>query len=60
MGYAIMGALFMPFLAGTLIVLNGKKKWVGELVNSKLTNSLLWLSLVLFGYLAVVQIVRQF
>ena len=45
--YAIMGALFMPFLAGTLLVLNSRRKFVGELVSGKLATALLWLLFLL-------------
>ncbi len=50
--YSIIGALFMPFLAGTLLYMNSRRDWVGdELRNSWLTNILLVLALALFGYL---------
>lgn len=40
--YAVVGALFIPMLAGALLVLNGRSEWVGE----KHRNSL-WTSLIL-------------
>ena len=58
--YAVLGALFMPFLAGTLLIMNRKKEWVGELVSGRLTTALLWTSLGLFVYLAALEISRQF
>jgi Mn2+/Fe2+ NRAMP family transporter len=54
--YSIVGALFMPFLAGTLLYLNNTRAWVGELKNHWLINTLLLLSLALFGYLAWTEI----
>ncbi len=57
--YAMMGALFMPFLAGTLLALNSRREWVGELTSGWLAKALLWLSLILFGYLAAVEIARR-
>ena len=55
--YSVVGALFMPFLAGTFLYMNNKSDWVQELKNRWLMNALLILSLVLFGYLAVTEIV---
>ncbi|HEY4613085.1 MAG TPA: Nramp family divalent metal transporter [Bacteroidota bacterium] len=54
--YSVVGAFFMPFLAGTLLYMNNNRAWVHELKNRWLTNALLILSLVLFGYLAVTEI----
>ena len=51
--YSIMGALFMPFLSGTLLYMNSRKEWVGELKNGFATTALLVLSLLLFGYLFI-------
>ncbi|MGH2568153.1 MAG: Nramp family divalent metal transporter, partial [Bacteroidota bacterium] len=58
--YSVVGAFFMPFLAGTLLYMNNKPAWVGELKNRWVVNALLLLSLVLFGYLAVTEIVDAF
>ncbi len=50
--YAVIGALFMPFLAATLLYMNSRRDWVGEeFRNGWVTNVLLVLSLILFGYL---------
>ncbi|MCI0706671.1 MAG: Nramp family divalent metal transporter [Ignavibacteriae bacterium] len=54
--YAVVGAFFMPFLAGTLLYLNNSKQWVNELKNRRVINALLILSLLLFGYLAITEI----
>jgi Mn2+/Fe2+ NRAMP family transporter len=45
--YAIFGALFMPILALLLLVMNGRRSWVGHLQNRTSTG------LVLLGTLAV-------
>ncbi len=54
--YSVVSAFFMPFLAATLLYMNNKQQWVGELKNRLITNALLVLSLVLFGYLAITEI----
>lgn len=46
---AMLGALVMPSLAIVLLLLNGRKKWIGEAQkNSRLTNVLLILALAFF------------
>lgn len=50
--YAVIGASFMPLLAMTLLILNGRKQWVGEHRNGILTVCLLLATLVFFGALA--------
>lgn len=57
--YTIVGALFMPFLAATLLYMNSREKWVGSLKNGMVTNGLLILALALFLYLSVSQIYRM-
>jgi len=56
--YAVLGAFFMPFLALTLLLLNTKKAWVGEFRNRWPTNAALALTLALFLYLGLKQIVE--
>ena len=57
--YSIIGALFMPFLAGTLLYMNSRRDWVGDkLRNGWLTIVLLALSLVLFAYLCADEVIR--
>ncbi|HXI04192.1 MAG TPA: Nramp family divalent metal transporter, partial [Candidatus Saccharimonadales bacterium] len=57
--YAVAGALFMPFLAGTLLYMNGRADWVGPgLRNGWLTSALLVLCLLLFGYLGFTELAR--
>ncbi|MYA76666.1 MAG: divalent metal cation transporter [Gemmatimonadetes bacterium] len=55
--YTVVGAFFMPFLAGTLLYMNSKRAWVGDLKTGWLLNVLLVLALVLFLYLGVNQLI---
>ena len=55
--YTVVGAFFMPFLAGTLLYMNSKRAWVGDLKTGLLLNVLLALALVLFLYLGVNQLI---
>lgn len=51
--YTVIGALFMPFLAGTLLYMNSRRDWVGpEFRNGRITIAFLVLTLILFLYLA--------
>ena len=54
--YAVAGAFFMPLLAGTLLVINNRKAWVGELKNSHGVNVGLVSCLLLFGTLFVLEV----
>ena len=47
--YAIFGAAFMPLLAITLLILNGRRDWVGELRNRWYTTLALGSTLVFFA-----------
>lgn len=58
MVYSVTGAMFMPFLAVSLLWLNNKKQWIGKNKNGLITNILLIAVLILFCYLAVSEIVR--
>ena len=58
--YSVMGALFIPFLAATLLFLNGRRKWVGSLKNGPLTIVVLVACLALFGYIAYEQLGKAF
>ncbi len=56
--YSVVGALFMPFLAGTLLYMNSRLDWVGEeLRNGWFTIFLLVISLALFGYLCIDELI---
>jgi len=52
--YSVVGALFMPFLAGTLLMMNSRARWVGEDLKYGLVSKiLLVLALALFAYLFI-------
>ncbi|TQF12339.1 divalent metal cation transporter [Myxococcus llanfairpwllgwyngyllgogerychwyrndrobwllllantysiliogogogochensis] len=48
LAYAVVGALFMPLLAATLLWMNNRRAWVGSLRNGWLTNAALVATLLLF------------
>lgn len=48
LAYAVMGALFMPLLAVTLLWMNNRRAWVGELRSGWLVNAALVATLLLF------------
>ena len=56
--YAIIGASFMPLLSIGLLILNGKRKWVGEHINRPLTIVVLLATLAFFGAIAWTQWMR--
>jgi Mn2+/Fe2+ NRAMP family transporter len=47
--YAVWGSLFMPFLSATLLYMNNRPDWVGDLKNRFWSNVLLLLCLLVFG-----------
>ena len=52
--YAIFGAMFMPMLAFVLLILNGRREWVGDFRNRPITVVILIATLagfLFFGYL---------
>ncbi len=50
--YAVLGALFMPFLAATLLILNNRKDLVPRSFrNTWVINLCLWVNLIFFSYL---------
>lgn len=51
LAYAVVGALFMPVLAGTLLYMNTRRAWVGDLRSGWIINLLLVLALLVFYYL---------
>ena len=57
--YAVMSSLFMPFLAGTLLYLNSRRRWVGEARTGPVLTVLLLASLALFGYLGGRKLLEQ-
>lgn len=50
--YAIVGAAFMPLLALALLILNGRRAWVGDRVNRPATVAALSATLAFFGWMA--------
>jgi Mn2+/Fe2+ NRAMP family transporter len=55
--YAVVGALFIPMLAGVLLYLNGSSRWVGARSrNSRMTTAVLVGALVLFAAAGVLEI----
>ena len=56
--YAVMGALFMPLLALTLLVMNNRRDWVGaRFCNGWLINGLLVATLLLIAAFGILQLV---
>ncbi|EHR53830.1 Mn2+/Fe2_ transporter, NRAMP family [Saccharomonospora marina XMU15] len=58
--YGVLGALFMPFLAATLLIMLNSRRAPGEGRSGWLSNGLLTLCLALFTYLAVDEIIGFF
>ncbi len=59
--YAVMGALFMPFLALTLLILNNRTRLVGaRFKNGRLINFILVLTLAFFSYVGFTEVVQAF
>ncbi|PXY31593.1 Nramp family divalent metal transporter [Prauserella muralis] len=58
--YGVLGALFMPFLAGTLLVLLNTRRVPGEGRSGWVSNTLLTLCLALFAYLAIDELIGLF
>jgi hypothetical protein len=50
--YAMIGALFMPLLALALLILNGRRIWVGDFANRPLTVAVLLATIALFAFMA--------
>jgi Mn2+/Fe2+ NRAMP family transporter len=59
--YAVFGALFIPFLAALLLIMNGRASWVGRAHrNGFWSMAGLVAAMVLFGWLASIEIVTWF
>jgi Mn2+/Fe2+ NRAMP family transporter len=56
--YSVLGAIFMPFLAGTLLWLLNRRV-AKEYRNGWLSNAMLVVSLLLFGFLCVTDVVTN-
>ena len=50
--YAVIGAMFIPMLALVLLILNGRREWVGAFANRKPTVAALVSAIVFFGWMA--------
>ena len=50
--YAVIGAAFIPLLALALLIMNGRRAWVGDATNGRLTVVLLLAALAFFGGVA--------
>ena len=60
LAYAVMGAMFMPLLAVTLLILNNQTRWVGERFrNGWSVNAVLVLTVLLFAYVGYLQLTGQ-
>ena len=56
LAYAVMGAMFMPLLAVTLLLLNNRESWVGGPFRSRWwINAVLVITVLLFAYMGVLQ-----
>ncbi len=53
--YALIGALFIPLLAITLLMMNSRKKWLGKHSNGLVSTLTLIVTLLLFLMLAFLQ-----
>jgi Mn2+/Fe2+ NRAMP family transporter len=58
--YAVVGSLFIPLLAMTLLLLNGRKSAVGSLRNRPATTIVLILAVALFLLLGYLDLARRF
>jgi ammonia channel protein AmtB len=54
--YAVTGALFIPMLALVLLILNGRRAWVGALKNQGLTVTVLLTTLIFFAWIGFARI----
>jgi Mn2+/Fe2+ NRAMP family transporter len=54
--YAVAGALFIPMLALILLILNGRRAWVGVLKNQVLTVAVLLTTLIFFAWIGFARI----
>ncbi|MCH7813776.1 MAG: Nramp family divalent metal transporter [Planctomycetes bacterium] len=60
LAYAVLGSLFMPLLALTLLIMNNKRRWVGDRFRSGwITNAVLVITLLFFAYVGADQALRS-
>jgi len=51
LAYGVIGAMFLPLLALTLLIMNNRRRWVGtDFLSPKLVNVLLAVALAFFSY----------
>lgn len=61
LAYAVLGSLFMPLLAATLLLLNNRTRWVGERFrNGALANLALAVTLAFFAFAGLREAARSF
>jgi hypothetical protein len=59
--FTVVGSLFVPFVAATLLYLNNRVAWPAPVRhNGPATNALLWLVLVLFVAIGALEISALF
>lgn len=58
--YSVAGAFFMPFLALLLLYMNNQRQWLQRFSNSYISNAILIMSVLLFGYLLIAKTLRLF
>ena len=57
LAYGVIGAMFLPLLALTLLIMNNRRRWVGtDFLSPKLLNALLAIALAFFSYVGVTAI----
>jgi Mn2+/Fe2+ NRAMP family transporter len=60
LAYAVMGALFMPLLAVTLLILNSQERLVGKGMRSNLwASAVLAATILLFAYMGALQLLGR-
>jgi len=59
LAYAVMGALFMPLLAVTLLILNNQERWMGKLRSRWWVNAVLVVTVLLFAYIGALQLLGR-
>ncbi len=57
--YAVTGAIFMPLLAALLLYMNSCRSWLGEHANGWPSKVFLGVSLLIFGYLLVLELLSR-
>lgn len=58
--FTVVGAFFLPFLAGLLLYLNNQSSLMGRLKNGWFRNGALAAALLLFGWMALLELMKMF